>query len=499
MGKAADAAGGKVVLFDFDNTIAATRSVQEIRESGAYDQLTPETMAKVALYKPIPEMLRALRQRKIRIAVVTNSGAPYVQRLLKHLGLSGTFDVVVTYADVKAEGKKPSPKGIQLALQKLGARKSDVIAFVGDDETDLVAAYHAGIPPVLPSWASRKPVSTAPAIELSSKFFLDYVDHPLEYQLFAEKAAELKSAKFERKGVYFLPLDSESNVVTLKEQMTTFCLGRYFSQRAATTATLHDQHALSKEIAAKEGPAPFAVPPYWIDLFVHVIEHGPDFMFPHGEPFDVVTVIPAKQGKDPRLERLLDGVAAALREKGISIESEEAAFAYLPDAQSQKSLHANERRLEANRALHLSPGYERKLKGKCVLVIDDVVTTGSTMARARSLLLEAGASSAVGVALAKTVSIMEDERQCPKCGRAMRLQRNKTTGERFWGCSGYFEPGSPCKYSEPLITKECPRCGRPMAIRTNSRTAERFWGCTGYRESPRCSHSENIDPREMNA
>lgn len=499
MARTGDRRRSKVILLDFDNTIAATRSIQEIRESGAYDQLTRETMAKVAVYRPIPEILRALRERGVKIGIVTNSGAPYIARLLRHLGLSEAFDVVITYADVKAEGKKPSPKGIELALERLGAQKSDVIAFLGDDDNDLIAAYHAGVTPVLPSWASRKPVSTAPAIELSSKFLIDYVDQPQEYQLFAEKAAQLKSAQFERKGVYFLPLDAESNVVTLKEQMTTFCLGRYFSQRAATTAKLHDQHPLSLEIAAKEGPGPFAVPPHWVELLAHVIEHGPEFMFPSGESFDVVTVIPAKQGKDPRLERLLEGISTLLEARGLVVECMPAALVYLPDAQSQKALHANERRIEANRALHLNPLQGGELKGRRVLVIDDVVTTGSTIARARSLLLDAGASSAVGVALAKTVSVVEDERQCAKCGRAMRVQRNKRTGERFWGCSGYFEPGSPCKYTEPLVIRNCPRCGRPMAIRVNSGTGEKFWGCTGYRESPRCSHSENIDPTEIDS
>ena len=487
----------RVMLFDFDNTIAGTRTIQEIRESGAYDQLTPEAMAKVAVYKPVPDLIRALRDRKVKIGIVTNSGAPYVERVLKHLGLSDAFDVVITYADVRAEGKKPSPKGIQLALQKLGARKSQVIAFVGDEDSDLIAAYHAGVTPVLPSWASRKPVSTAPAIELSPSFLIDSVDHPKEYKLFAEKAAELKTAKFDRKAVYFLPLDSESNVVTLKEQMTTFCLGRYFSQKAATTALLHDQHALSKEIAAKESVTPFVVPPHWIDVFAHVIRHGPSFMFPDGGGFDVVTVIPAKQGKDPRLERLLDGIAAALKALGVVADCKNGIFSYLPDARSQKSLHANERRVEANRSLQLNPAFAKKLSGKRVLVIDDVVTTGSTLARARTLLLEAGAKSAVGLALAKTVSIMEDERQCPKCARSMRVQRNKGTGDRFWGCSGFFEEGSPCKYSEPLISKKCPKCGRLMAVRVNSTTGVKFWGCTGFRESPKCSHSQDVDAGEL--
>ena len=485
------------VLFDFDNTIASTASIRDIRESGSYDQLTAERLAKVAVYKPVTGLLRKLRSKSVKIGIITNSGGPYVKRLLDHLGLTDEFDVVVTYADVGPEGKKPSPKGIQLALKKLGVSSSEKVLFVGDDDTDLIAAYHAGVTPVLPSWASRSPVSTAPAIELSSQFLLDYADRPTEYRLFAEKSAELGSADFERRGVYFLPLDTESNVVTVRQDMSTFCLGRYFSQRAATTALLHDRHPLSKHIAEKESGRPFAIPDYWVGAFAHAVQHGAEFMFPDGEGFDLVTVIPAKQGKDPRLERLLERLDARLEERGLEIECLPDVLSYSADARSQKSLHANERRLEANRSLHLNPRRVKAIVGKRILVIDDVVTTGSTMSRARELLLGAGAASVVGLALAKTVSIVEDERQCPKCARTLRVQRNKTTNERFWGCSGYFEPGTPCNYSEPLITKPCPKCNRIMVVRINSRTGDKFWACTGYQQSPKCSHSEDFDPSEM--
>jgi len=489
--------GTKVVLFDFDNTIASTDSVKEIRESGEYELLTSETLGKVRLYKPVPDLLLALRKQQVKLGLVTNSGAGYISRLLDYLQLTKTFDAIVTYADVKAEGKKPSPKGIRLALQKLGVRASPKILYVGDENTDLIAAYHAGITPITPTWASRKPVSMAPAIEMSSDMLIDYVQNPDEYRLFAERCAELGTAEFERKAVYFLPLDRSANVVTVSEQMGSFCLGRYFSQKTAVTAVLHDKHELSKEIARKEEQVPFNIPDYWTDLLAHVVRHGAAFKYAGKADFDIVTVIPAKYGKDPRLERLLETIESKFEESEGAPEFVGDIFCFDDDAKSQKTLHRNERYLEAQRTLHLTKSGAQLVTDKRVLVIDDVVTTGATLARALDLLAGENALSAVGLALAKTVSIMEDERTCPDCGRAMRVRRNKGTGERFWGCTGYYDEDDQCTHSEPLITKACPRCKRPMALRTNSRTGEKFWGCTGYQKDPACSYSENYDPSEM--
>lgn len=483
------------IIFDFDNTIAATDGIKEIRETGAYERLTTEALQGVAAYAPVPALLQAIRRAGTKLAIVTNSGAGYVGPVLAHLGLQDSFDVIVTYTDVKADGMKPSNKGILLALARMGLSPSPEILYIGDDNHDHVAAYRAGITPVMPSWATRNPVSVAPAIEMSSVQVLDYLNDSAEYKLFAERAAELATATYQRKGVYFLPLDDSANVVTVKEEMTAFCLGRYFSQKGAVTSWLHERHALSREIQRKEEEDPFQIPAHWYDLLAHAIKHGPAFVFDEELRFDVVTIIPSKQGKDARLERLLNGIAQRMQGEAVRPQFIPDAFYFVPDAQSQKFLPRNERSFEANRALQAASG-AAALSGKRVLVLDDVTTTGSTMARARALALSAGAVAVFGLALAKTVSIMEDERPCPQCGRTMRVKRNSKTGEHFWGCSGYNSPISPCGHTEPLVKKQCPRCGRDMRVQTNRRTAEKFWSCTGWNQTPACSHSMNMETED---
>lgn len=486
----------QAILFDFDNTIAFTESLRDIREHGDYEQLTPETMAKAKVYKPIPTLLKGVREAGTKIGLVTNAGRGYIARVLAHLGLENEFDTIVTYTDVKKDGMKPSPNGLLLALKQLGVSPSTAILYVGDENIDHQAAYRAGITPVMPTWATKKPVSTAPALDMSSDQLLDYLKNPSEYQLFAERSAELGTAVYARTGVYFLPLDDSANVVTLKREMTSFCLGRYYSQKSATTALLHEKHNLSKEIQRKEAENPFNIPTHWSELFAHTIRHGATFVFDEKQVnFEVVTVIPSKKNKDQRLERLLDMIKKKMegdQQKPLFIKD---MFYYVDDAQSQKFLPRDARSFEANRALQLLSERAKVVEGKRVLIIDDVTTTGSTMRRARELALFAGAAHVTGVALAKTVSLVEDERPCPACGLAMKVKRN-AMGEHFWGCTGFNDPSAQCRHTESLVKKVCPSCGRDMRVNTNKFTKVKFWSCTGWNQTPACNHSLDMDKSE---
>src|SRR5688500_3352946 len=112
----------RVIFFDFDSTLAPTERLREIRESADYDALTPEVLQEIRLYRPIPALIEKLRSQGAKLGVVTNAGKGYITRLFKHLDLEGTFDTVVTYTDVKAIGMKPSPAGIELALERLGVK-----------------------------------------------------------------------------------------------------------------------------------------------------------------------------------------------------------------------------------------------------------------------------------------------------------------------------------------------------------------------------------------
>lgn len=484
-----------VVLFDFDSTLAKTMSIREIRESLDYDELTAESMQRVEPYRPVPELLKTLKEKGVLVGIVTNAGRGYIDRVLDHLGMAGDFDVIVSYTDVKRAQKqpKPAPDGLLMALEKLGVKPGPHVLFVGDEYIDIVAAYNAGVTPVIPSWASRETVSTAPAVTLSSKNVMEYFDNPTNFQLFGERAAQHASITFPRNATFFLPLDLSGNIVTVVEQMRILCLGRYFNQKSVVTATLHESHSLSKDIILKESSPAFELQGYWEDVVLHVLRKGPEYVFHNEHPFDLITVVPGKTGGHPRLENFLARVQQRGGGEFPDTRFDGALLAYLPDALKQKTLSGDQRAIEAVRALHLSDGAAARIAGKHVLLIDDVITTGSTIARAVRLMEQAGAATVTGLAFAKTVSVQQDDKICPMCMRTMRLRRNASNGDHFWGCSGYGAEENPCSYTEDMQKKICPACERPMVRRTNRRDGSRFWGCTGYNQTPSCNNTENIE------
>jgi len=69
---------------------------------------------------------------------------------------------------------------------------------------------------------------------------------------------------------------------------------------------------------------------------------------------------------------------------------------------AQSSLAAAERRANLRGAFAVRRRYASRIVGRDIVLIDDVVTTGSTLAAASEALLEGGARSVMGVALART-------------------------------------------------------------------------------------------------
>ncbi|MFT3693293.1 MAG: ComF family protein [Kofleriaceae bacterium] len=67
----------------------------------------------------------------------------------------------------------------------------------------------------------------------------------------------------------------------------------------------------------------------------------------------------------------------------------------------QSKLAASERRTNLRGAFRVLPRYATKIVGREVVLLDDVVTTGSTFAAATEALLANGARSVTGVALAR--------------------------------------------------------------------------------------------------
>lgn len=73
----------------------------------------------------------------------------------------------------------------------------------------------------------------------------------------------------------------------------------------------------------------------------------------------------------------------------------------IKDTKEQKRLNAAERRENLKNAFAVNP--KADVKGKNVLIIDDVCTTGSTLSEASRILKEAGADKVIAAVFAKVI------------------------------------------------------------------------------------------------
>ncbi|CAA6603538.1 Phosphoglycolate phosphatase [Rhodospirillaceae bacterium LM-1] len=100
---------------------------------------------RTTVYHGVVETLSALKEKGLKLAVVTNKPQEATERVLAGLELGGLFDAVVGAGRTKA--LKPDPAPLLFALEKLGVGKEQAV-MVGDNANDVDAAKALNIPVV---------------------------------------------------------------------------------------------------------------------------------------------------------------------------------------------------------------------------------------------------------------------------------------------------------------------------------------------------------------
>ncbi|HRX99546.1 MAG TPA: HAD-IA family hydrolase [Xanthomonadaceae bacterium] len=405
----------QLCLFDLDNTLLRTSDLEDFRGRDNVNNTGREyTRALLRTYDSrddrllyTPEQLADLRDEfhDILWGVFTRSPRHYATTLLKEAYPDVDWNIIVAFEDVK--NTKPHPDGIYLAAKKCGIKRGDHIVMVGDEKSDVVCAYRAGCwvfvdrtswrPMENEHWWALERVPDAlfeGADELGPLLAAPYLGVPdLEY-LIAGEQLEGRKRRIDKIN-HFWPRSMGVGYVSIH------VLGRFFSDYEDIRYR-RKWHELTGQILAHKGANTF--PGEWVEAiqeFVHM-----DVL---GRSETIVTVVPFKPGRHPRLERLLDQIGKAYQPARVSMRRAPTVsfcsdlLAFRPGAVSSHGNHLGKDERFTNVGENLHVARPQDVRDKHVIVIDDVVTTGATLLWSHRYLMEAGARSVSCLSLAQAI------------------------------------------------------------------------------------------------
>jgi HAD superfamily hydrolase (TIGR01509 family) len=107
-----------------------------------HDLVMEEALHDIPVRPGALELLGALRERGVPVALASNSSRQFVQRTLHTAGVDGAFGIVVTADDV--EQGKPAPDIYVEACRRLGAPPGECVA-LEDSPPGVTSAHAAGM------------------------------------------------------------------------------------------------------------------------------------------------------------------------------------------------------------------------------------------------------------------------------------------------------------------------------------------------------------------
>ena len=104
-------------------------------------------------YPGIDELILKLKERNIRLAVVSNKVQSYVEQLISSRFPGIPFDLV--YGETDKHMKKPNPQGLIEAYKAMGLDPSEVL-MIGDSKADIESALSLNMPMSAVVWGFSK-------------------------------------------------------------------------------------------------------------------------------------------------------------------------------------------------------------------------------------------------------------------------------------------------------------------------------------------------------
>ncbi len=138
----------KSLIADGDAELVHFDSVME-----AYNRIFEEyCMYEVKPYDGIQELLKAMKEKGLHLAVNSNKPQPRTVDVVEEIFGKDTFDLLVGQCEERR--RKPAPDGVNYILEQLHLNKEDVL-YIGDTCTDMQTGKSAGVFTVGALWGFR--------------------------------------------------------------------------------------------------------------------------------------------------------------------------------------------------------------------------------------------------------------------------------------------------------------------------------------------------------
>lgn len=387
-------------LFDLDNTLLRTHDLSDVRESGVgnnSDEYISSLKSRLGdvcgrLIWSHSQLCRLLEKSHLSqdtknyLGVFTRAPRSYAETILTTCYPDLRWDIVISYEDV-APKFKPHGYGIGLARERL---KSNEIMVIGDNAADIKAAYHAVC---WTAWDQTKQNGKFDfqAYDLLPDFtysdvdaFLTAMDDPISHLMALEvdephRAKAMASVKGNGRTIVVFCPERRAHHVTV--------FGRYFSKYPPLKA-IRARHNLSREIEACKNAESF--PWMWLAILIHACREQLKYFGRRRQQGRVVlTCIPPRPTRQHRLGKLIVQCEEAYRPLFGSdrVIFNPDVFRFKEGVRSNHNDYLGKQERFENIASHLELAPSSCLHEEdTVIVVDDVVTTGSTLIGAQRLL-----------------------------------------------------------------------------------------------------------------
>jgi HAD superfamily hydrolase (TIGR01549 family) len=421
-------------IFDLDETLLDTSALRAARERhdwrAVYERLRDVQTFESPRFGGIA--VSALPQlassRGLKVGLLTHVPESYASELLRAHGIR--MDAMVSGSD--GYPRKPDPGGLRAVAAELGVEPEDSL-YAGDSAADFAAAAAAGMTSVGVAWSGGPQLGWRhgwPDIAIDRPVtLLHYLDGDRELTPLGELLAQGS-----------LPSIHWGSLLRIDERH--YALGRYFrpdDQRSSG-------HQLSRLVLdAKNDPGKDA---RIAAIFEALAAQVPS----RGRPKLIVSVPPAPGGARDRFTTARAVLASryGARDGGGVLEMRFAVEDYKLAPRGERA------------ALNLDRFVATPLSGETVLLIDDVLTSGSQSAACREALRSAGCGTVTVITLAVAQDKLPEK--CPSCGSSLVRRARRSDGSPFFGCTSY----PTCRYTRSLVSGQ-----RAQPTRANSEGGSR--------------------------